>query len=127
MDLMDTDNDRFPLHTAAREGRGEYPSIPLSRYHKSKTNNFIATVAEALLKVRGKSTSYLAIHRLTGTTQKADPKLSQRKDDDGRYPVHWAASSNNLDIMLLLANQRSFDPDVQVIATSPTMVDLWRS
>ncbi|KAH6996683.1 ankyrin repeat-containing domain protein [Ilyonectria sp. MPI-CAGE-AT-0026] len=73
MDLMDTDNDRFPLHTAAREGR--------------------ATVAEALLK--------------------ADPKLSQRKDDDGRYPVHWAASSNNLDIMLLLANQRSFDPDVQ--------------
>ncbi|KAK7416093.1 putative ankyrin-repeat protein [Neonectria punicea] len=80
---MDTDNDRFPLHTAAREGR--------------------ATVTEALLK--------------------ADPKLSQRKDDDGRYPVHWAASSNNLDIMLLLANQRSFDPDVQDdIGWSPLMI-----
>ncbi|KAL4727512.1 putative ankyrin-repeat protein [Fusarium chlamydosporum] len=55
--------DKFPLHTAAREGR--------------------------------------------------DPKLSQRKDDDGRYPIHWAASSNNLEIVQLLANQRSFDADAQ--------------
>ncbi|RGP73642.1 26s proteasome non-atpase regulatory subunit 10 [Fusarium longipes] len=54
--------DKFPLHTAAREGRGE-----------------------------------------------SDPKLSQRKDDDGRYPIHWAASSNNLEIVQLLAGQRSFD------------------
>ncbi|KAL2684966.1 hypothetical protein Neosp_006059 [[Neocosmospora] mangrovei] len=60
--------DKFPLHTAAREGQGQYHS---------------------------------------------DPKLSQRKDDDGRYPIHWAASSNNLDIVQLLANQRSFDADVQ--------------
>ncbi|KAL9575204.1 hypothetical protein ACKAV7_000566 [Fusarium commune] len=44
---------------------------------------------------------------------KSDPKLSQRKDNDGRYPIHWAASSNNLDIVQLLANQRSFDADVQ--------------
>ncbi|KAH7218237.1 ankyrin repeat-containing domain protein [Fusarium oxysporum] len=64
---MDND-DKFPLHAAAREGRG-------------------------LLK--------------------SDPKLSQRKDNDGRYPIHWAASSNNLDIVQLLANQRSFDADVQ--------------
>ncbi|KAH6895138.1 ankyrin repeat-containing domain protein [Thelonectria olida] len=61
---MDTDNDKYPLHTAARDGR--------------------VLVAEGLLK-----------------------------DDDGRYPIHWAASSNNLDIVLLLANQKSFDPDVQ--------------
>ncbi|KAG5655030.1 hypothetical protein KAF25_000235 [Fusarium avenaceum] len=65
--------DKFPLHTAAREGR--------------------VTTAEGLLK--------------------SDPKLSQRKDDDGRYPIHWAASSNNFDIVQLLANQRSFDADVQ--------------
>ncbi|KAH7257436.1 ankyrin repeat-containing domain protein [Fusarium tricinctum] len=58
--------DKFPLHTAAREGR--------------------VTIAEGLLK---------------------------RKDDDGRYPIHWAASSNNFDIVQLLANQRSFDADVQ--------------
>ncbi|QPC67092.1 hypothetical protein HYE67_009323 [Fusarium culmorum] len=45
---------------------------------------------------------------------KSDPKLSQRKDDDGRYPIHWAASSNSLEIVQLLANQRSFDADVQV-------------
>lgn len=47
-----------------------------------------------------------------------DPKLSKRKDDDGRYPIHWAASSNNLDIVILLANQPSFDPDVQVCLQS---------
>jgi 26S proteasome non-ATPase regulatory subunit 10 len=45
---------------------------------------------------------------------KNDPKLSKRKDDDGRYAIHWAASSNNYDIVLLLADQSSFDPDVQV-------------
>ncbi|KAF4594502.1 ankyrin repeat domain containing protein [Ophiocordyceps camponoti-floridani] len=43
----------------------------------------------------------------------ADPKLSWRKDYDGRYPIHWAASSNTLDIVVLLAKQDSFDPDVQ--------------
>ena len=43
-----------------------------------------------------------------------DPKLSKRQDDDGRYPIHWAASSNNLEIVQLLADQPSFDPDVQV-------------
>jgi 26S proteasome non-ATPase regulatory subunit 10 len=50
--------------------------------------------------------------------QQNDPKLSKRKDDDGRYPIHWAASSNNLDIVLLLANQKGFDPDVQVRNTA---------
>lgn len=68
------ENDRFPLHTAARQGQ--------------------VSIAENLLK--------------------NDPKLSKRKDDDGRYAIHWAASSNNYDIVLLLADQSSFDPDVQV-------------
>jgi 26S proteasome non-ATPase regulatory subunit 10 len=67
------ENDRFPLHTAARQGQ--------------------VAIAENLLK--------------------NDPKLSKRKDDDGRYAIHWAASSNNYDIVLLLADQSSFDPDVQ--------------
>ncbi|OAA64050.1 Ankyrin repeat-containing domain protein [Cordyceps fumosorosea ARSEF 2679] len=44
---------------------------------------------------------------------KTNPKLSQKKDDDGRYAIHWAASSNCLDIVVMLANQSSFDPDVQ--------------
>ncbi|KAJ9157280.1 Ankyrin repeat domain-containing protein [Pleurostoma richardsiae] len=43
----------------------------------------------------------------------ADPKLAQLKDDDERLPIHWAASANNLDIVLLLAEQKGFDPDVQ--------------
>ncbi|KAK5628187.1 hypothetical protein RRF57_003902 [Xylaria bambusicola] len=42
----------------------------------------------------------------------ANPKVSQRKDDDGRYPIHWAASSNQLQMILLLSQQKSFDPDV---------------
>ncbi|QYS99251.1 Ankyrin repeat protein [Trichoderma simmonsii] len=71
--MADTESDRFPLHTAAREGR--------------------VAAFEGLLKT--------------------DPKLSKRKDDDGRYAIHWAASSNNHEIVLLLANQASFDPDIQ--------------
>ncbi|KAF3764910.1 hypothetical protein M406DRAFT_98306 [Cryphonectria parasitica EP155] len=42
-----------------------------------------------------------------------DPKLSQRKDDDGRLPIHWAASANQLDIVQLLAEEKGFDVDVQ--------------
>ncbi|KAI2620783.1 ankyrin repeat-containing domain protein [Xylaria nigripes] len=43
----------------------------------------------------------------------ADPKLSQQKDDDGRLPIHWAASSNQHAIVLLLSEQKTFDPDVE--------------
>jgi 26S proteasome non-ATPase regulatory subunit 10 len=35
------------------------------------------------------------------------------KDDDGRLPIHWAASANNFDIFSLLVQQKAFDPDVQ--------------
>ncbi|KAG5926495.1 hypothetical protein E4U42_003269 [Claviceps africana] len=70
---MDSDNDRFPLHTAAREGN--------------------VVKAEGLLRT--------------------DAKLSTKKDDDGRHAIHWAASSNHVEIVTLLANQKTFDPDVQ--------------
>ncbi|KAI8947124.1 ankyrin repeat-containing domain protein [Xylaria longipes] len=43
----------------------------------------------------------------------AEPKLSQRKDDDGRLPIHWAASANQHAIVLLLSQQKTFDPDVE--------------
>ncbi|KAI0140178.1 ankyrin repeat-containing domain protein [Hypoxylon sp. NC0597] len=43
----------------------------------------------------------------------ADPKLSRLKDDDGRLAIHWAASANNHAIVLLLAQQKDFDPDVE--------------
>ncbi|PHH71029.1 hypothetical protein CDD82_6774 [Ophiocordyceps australis] len=66
---MDQDTDRFPLHTAAREGNP----------------NSVQT----------------------------DPSLAKSKDADGRYPIHWAASSNCHAIALVLANERGFDPDVQ--------------
>ncbi|KAF6803921.1 hypothetical protein CSOJ01_10547 [Colletotrichum sojae] len=70
---MDNVEDRFPLHSAAREGQG-MPAIPLLR---------------------------------------SEPKLATREDGDGRLPIHWAASSNSLEIVLLLAQQHAFDPDVQ--------------
>ena len=44
----------------------------------------------------------------------ADPKQALRKDDDGRLPIHWAASSNQPDIVMLLTQQKGFDPDVEV-------------
>lgn len=44
----------------------------------------------------------------------AEPTLSKRKDDDGRLPIHWAASANQLDITQLLAEHKGFDVDVQV-------------
>lgn len=48
--------------------------------------------------------------------------MSQKKDDDGRFPIHWAASSNCLDIVSLLANQSSFDPDVQVLISPISVI-----
>ncbi|KZL73404.1 ankyrin repeat-containing protein [Colletotrichum tofieldiae] len=70
---MDEPQDRFPLHTAAREGR--------------------VSVAETILKT--------------------ESRLATREDEDRRLPIHWAASSNCIDIVILLAQYRSFDPDVQ--------------
>lgn len=55
-----------------------------------------------------------------------DPKLSKRKDDDGRLPIHWAASANQLDIVQLLAEQQGFEVDVQVRpGTPPWRIEDW--
>lgn len=56
---------------------------------------------------------------LTGPVQKveallhADTKLSRRRDDDDRLPLHWAASYNRLSIVDLLSDQKGFDVDAQ--------------
>ncbi|WYZ43008.1 hypothetical protein EsH8_VI_000707 [Colletotrichum jinshuiense] len=47
------------------------------------------------------------------TLLKTEPKLATRIDEDGRLPIHWAVSSNSVDIVVLLAQHNSFDPDVQ--------------
>ncbi|KAJ3559271.1 hypothetical protein NPX13_g9557 [Xylaria arbuscula] len=62
---------------------------------------------------------HLADHVSSLSTQ-ADPKLSQRKDEDGRLPIHWAASANQHPMVLLLSQQKSFDPDVEVKEKGPT-------
>ncbi|KAF1356721.1 ankyrin repeat-containing domain protein [Delphinella strobiligena] len=43
----------------------------------------------------------------------ANPKLSSRRDDDDRLPIHWAASYNRLPIVELLAERKDFDIDAQ--------------
>jgi len=43
----------------------------------------------------------------------ANPKLAEKKDDDERLPIHWAVSYGHLDIAILLASRKDFDPDVQ--------------
>jgi 26S proteasome non-ATPase regulatory subunit 10 len=44
---------------------------------------------------------------------RADPKVAFRKDEDGRLPIHWAASANQFDIVSILVQVKNFDPDVQ--------------
>jgi len=51
----------------------------------------------------------------------ADPKLAKLKDQDGRLPIHWAASANNSEIFSLLVNQKGFDPDIQVFSPYLTL------
>lgn len=63
--------------------------------------------------------SLIAALYLTGTVQKveallsADPKISRRRDDDDRLPLHWAASYNRLPILEILSDQKGFDVDAQ--------------
>ncbi|UOH83887.1 hypothetical protein LQV05_006625 [Cryptococcus neoformans] len=39
-----------------------------------------------------------------------DPKLINSKDEDGRTPLHWAASTSNLSVLQLLLN---YHPDLE--------------
>ncbi|KAK4674221.1 putative ankyrin-repeat protein [Podospora pseudopauciseta] len=43
----------------------------------------------------------------------ANPKLAKLKDDDGRLPIHWAASYNHHEIVNLLVQQKGFDVDAK--------------
>ncbi|KAK3672326.1 putative ankyrin-repeat protein [Recurvomyces mirabilis] len=69
----DTQQSRFAIHAAAREGQTKQ--------------------VESLLN--------------------ADRRLANRRDDDERLPLHWAASYNRLPIVEILADQKGFDADAQ--------------
>lgn len=79
----------------------------------SPNPNFTVSTVQSLLNVRN---PLELVHecgsKLTDT--QVDPKLSTRKDDDGRLPIHWAASANQPDIVQLLAEQKGFDVDAKV-------------
>jgi len=47
------------------------------------------------------------------TLLNANPKLADQRDDDERLPIHWAISYGHMDIAMLLASRKNFDPDVQ--------------
>ncbi|KAI1336395.1 hypothetical protein F5Y15DRAFT_205733 [Xylariaceae sp. FL0016] len=53
----------------------------------------------------------------------ADPKSARLKDDDGRLPIHWAASYNHHAIALMLTDQKSFDPDIEITTDSPQAIE----
>lgn len=119
---MADQTDRFAIHAACREGKGALPHYYayLSDWMAFEAHTcifyiFIVTVVESLLNVglRKHRYSFFICSGLTGIEQ-ADPKLANRKDDDGRLPIHWAASSNQLEIVRLLTQSKGFDPDVQV-------------
>ncbi|KAI0907888.1 ankyrin [Ustulina deusta] len=82
--------DKYAIHVAAREGK-------------------LVTKCKESLCIICKSPRSLSDHMLS----QADPKSAQRKDDDGRLPIHWAASSNQHAIALLLSQQKIFDPNVE--------------
>ena len=44
---------------------------------------------------------------------RAQPQLATRRDDDERLALHWAVSGNRIPCVELLAEQKSFDIDVQ--------------
>ncbi|KAI1840498.1 hypothetical protein JX265_008605 [Neoarthrinium moseri] len=93
---MDPDQSKFAIHAAAREGRRK-----ASRVHAPpRRANPIADFSSGLVA---------AVESLLN----ADPKNARRQDDDGRLPIHWAASSNQPEIVQLLAQQKDFDPDVE--------------
>lgn len=119
---MSAENDRFALHVAAREGRGKSSFVFRDSQHlaliESITNDVISggcrgNIKGALVLVCPIRVQISSTHD-TNTGCQSDSKSSKRKDDDGRYPIHWASSANNLDIVVLLASQPDFDPDVQV-------------
>ena len=60
------------------------------------------------------SSIIIAAFMLPLTLVKEAPKQANVADGDGRLPIHWATSSNNVAIVQLLSELRGFDPDVQV-------------
>lgn len=93
---------------------------PSSTYHNgSHTNDKTVSTVQSLLNVRpctapSRQDSYSQNVRRANEEAQVDPKLSVRTDDDGRLPIHWAASANQLDIVQLLAEQKGFDVDAKV-------------
>ncbi|MBE3049407.1 hypothetical protein IMZ48_44295 [Candidatus Bathyarchaeota archaeon] len=73
------------------------------------------SLAEHLIKVSlDASFAVFVLFMLSLTLAKEAPTQVSAKDEDGRLPIHWAASSNSAAIVQMLSDVRGFDPDVQV-------------
>lgn len=54
------------------------------------------------------------LHEAERNLSQANPRLSTKRDEDERLPIHWAVSYNHLPIVELFVSRKDFDPDVQV-------------
>ncbi len=101
--------------------------LPIKIYkvadYEYSTHLRVVTKCKESLCIICKSPRSLSDHMLS----QADPKSAQRKDDDGRLPIHWAASSNQHAIALLLSQQKIFDPNVEVSLHGRLGLDLNRN
>lgn len=73
------------------------------------------TICDAVNEVESLLNVGYVVHLVSSTadTPKANPRLATRRDEDDRLPVHWALSNKHEDIVELLVQQKSFDPDVK--------------
>ena len=74
------------------------------------THDTIAAAVESLLNV---PTSIFKTVPQSLPFQ-ANPRLALQRDDDERFPIHWAVSYNHMPVVELLVSSKDFDPDVQV-------------
>lgn len=107
------EQNKFAIHAACRDGRGKLAQARPYMRETWLTSLLAVSTVESLLNVRD-TDSGVKICLDRAKSIQADPKLAKLKDDDGRLPIHWACSANQLEIVLLLAAQKGFDLDVQV-------------
>lgn len=115
---------KFAIHAACREGKREShpgastePTLVSDSLTPHSFNRPVTPERELLWESANsheKKNSRANQEVSLSWGSQAEPTLAKRKDDDGRLPIHWAASANQLDITQLLAEQNGFDVDVQV-------------
>lgn len=118
---MEEQQAKFAIHAACRDGQCQSHRIEHAGlfYHDRLTGHSEpGRSASECLSLPSHSSAFDDVTaRLTPF--QANPKLSNRRDDDDRLPLHWAASYNRLPIVELLSERKDFDVDAQVNLSRP--------